>query len=152
MQKSSLENQLAASRLELGHVDELARNLYSNGIEAEALFAKAQNTAVVRLQIDSRGTPTHTTNAAGNVLSEARGHAFADLAQLQALVTALNASDEYNEAKKAVQPIVDSIAKLEAEIESERRAESKARQEREDAKQAAVEKALATIEKDFATA
>lgn len=148
----SLQDQLAAARLELNNTPENLRHLFTNGTRAEQMFLEAQKTAVIRLQLQSDGRPDHVINAGSNVLSEARGAVLADLPRLAAMVDALNHSDTFAEAKATCQPLVDRIAELEAEILAEKHAEALRLQDIENRKREATAAALAKVEKDFSTA
>ena len=73
-----------------------------------------------------------------------------DFASLQSINDELVNSQLYKLAAKEIQPLLDAIAKLETTILEQRASEAKATRELAEARQAAIDEALANVEASFA--
>lgn len=146
----NLSEQLEAARQKLDSTDNNQRSLYASGAAIKEHHRQLQKTAVFRLQINILADPLNLSNTTGGVLGEMQGEVFTNLAKVAALITALDASEDYAGAERAIAPIVTEIHNLEAEIAAETHARLTAEGERQDRIDAAKAAALAEVEARFA--
>lgn len=149
--KVSLEDQLAAARLELNNTGEHLRHIFTNGQALRQLITDRTRQGIFRFQLNSSGTPAKITNGCSHIISEIRSASMVELGSMNTIMSALEADATYKEAVATIGPLLAKIAELEAEIQAAQHAEGLRLQDIENRKREATKAALEAVEAEFAT-
>ena len=148
--KSSPSAQLEKAQTQLNKVSEHLRHIFTNTTASTVLLDEKRKQMLFRFQIQSLGTPQHPENSGSNIIGEIGSDMMRDFASLKTINDELVTSPLYKLAEKEIQPLLTTIAKLETTISEQRASEAQATRELAEARQAAIDEALANVEASFA--
>ena len=126
---------------------------YTNGMAVRLAHAELKEGFLRSLATNPNGAePLNPRNSAGHIYGLIRGRNFSDFAAMDTALRLNEASDHFKAACAIIQPLVDRVNELEAELEAEVTAYAVKANALTAAEDAAVEKARLALESDPALA
>jgi hypothetical protein len=120
------EQQLEAVKHEIGHVLHHHRCAYVNGMALRNLYSEKEKTFLFSLSQHPAAEVLRIPNCLSHMNSLAASSLGSDFGTLKILLDLSEASAEFQEAYAIIQPRVDRVAELEAEILEENAAAGRA--------------------------
>lgn len=112
------------------------------------LHAERKKEVLFQMQLHPLPDPLNISNCKRHVLGIAKGSAFAEFTGIDAALRMNDASDNFQTAHAVIQPLVDRVAELEAELQGEAVLYAESCRALHEAEAVALEKARASLEKD----
>lgn len=143
---------IEAARNEVGSVPQHHIDAYCTGMALRLLHAKLEKQFLNSLASNPIAEPLNPSSSIGHVLGLVRGRDFADFSALETALRLNEASDHFKTAYEIMQPLVDRVAALEADLQAEVEAYAEKLHAIRAAEETALEKARLALEKDPAVA
>jgi hypothetical protein len=121
---------------------------YCSGMALRELHAELKTRFLFELGMNPAPEPFNTSNCKGHVLGLIRGTTFIEFASLETALRINEASEHFKEAYAIMQPLIDRVAELEAELQAEVETYAEKLHAIRSAEETALEKARLALEKD----
>jgi len=142
------EQELENIKNATGNIPHNVRCAYVNGMNLRSLYAEMEKDILFNLGEHPAPEVLRLGNCAGHMFGHVRAKDGNSFATLKIMLDLSEASDAFKESYAVLQPMLDRIAELEAEILAERETAALALHALNEAEAAAREKAEALLAKD----
>jgi hypothetical protein len=142
------QSQLEAVKHEIGHILHNVQCAYVNGMALRNLYSEKEGHFLFNLSQHPAPEVLRIPNCIGHMNQLAASSVGQDFGTLKILLDLSSASAEFQEAHSIIQPLVDRVAELEAEIEDERNTAGRAANALAEAEAAARQAAEDKLAKD----
>lgn len=144
------EKALEVARIKVEETPFNLRASYTNVAALKAILAEKERSALANFGQHPRPNPLDIGNSSGHPFNAA-SCLMPDYNIIKTAMALLESTDEYREALALIQPRVDDVRRLEAQLDAEVQAVSVAAHARQEKIDAAKAVAIAEIEARFAT-
>jgi predicted RNA-binding Zn ribbon-like protein len=146
---SNTAQQLAEAKSAVGNVSHTLRAAWTNVHCLREILAQRSNHLAAAFSQHPAPNPLHLGNSTHHAFLTAR-EASSDYVALRVSLDLVESSEDFKQADSILTPLVAKVRELEAQLQAEEAAESRARQDKLNALEAAKAEAIAKIEADFA--